>query len=208
MITSEELSGPVRLTTTYALAEGFLIDRLGGLRERYPGIDLELVTDARIISLARREVDIALRLEPPKDRTLVSRHVATISFGLYASPAYRDKIVSGQRASFIGYDRDSDFKFEAAWLTRQFPGGRVAFRADGQMSQAAAARAGYGLALLPRYLVASDRELVQVTHAEPLPSRHVWLVIARGLAEVPKIRAVADYLIEILDRDRQLLANG
>ena len=205
--TSKELNGLVRLTAARVLADSFLIDRLGELHERHPGLDIELIGDARVVSLARREADIALRLGASKDSDLIARRVASVAFGLYASPAYRDKLAAGQPAAFIGYDRDSDFIFEASWLTRQFPTGRFAFRTNSQMSQAAAARASYGLALLPRYLAANDSGLVQVPHVEALPSRDVWLLIRRDLTKVPPIRAVADYLVELFQRERRLLAH-
>src|ERR1700709_1853620 len=73
-----ELSGLVRLTAARVLAEGFIIERLGELHKRYPALDLELISDARVISLARRQADIALRLGSPKDSDLVGRRVAKI----------------------------------------------------------------------------------------------------------------------------------
>jgi DNA-binding transcriptional LysR family regulator len=203
-----ELSGLIRLTAARALAEGFVIDRLAALHERFPTLDLELISDARVISLARREADIALRFGSLKDSELVARRVAKIAFGLYASPAYRDKLDGGQTPALIGYDKDSDFIFEAAWLERQFRGRRFAFRTNSQTSQAAAARAGYGVALLPRYLAAKDPGLVPVLLRERLPERDVWLLIRRDLTKVPRIRAVADYLVEIFQRDRRVLTGG
>ena len=101
------------------------------------------------------------------------------SFGLYASPGYRAKLKGGQEPALIGYDRDSNFIFTSAWLERQFRGDHFVFRATSQMSQAAAARAGYGIAMLPRYLTASDRGLVPVLLDEHLPERDVWLLIRR-----------------------------
>jgi DNA-binding transcriptional LysR family regulator len=202
-----ELNGLVRLTAARALADNFLIDHLGGFHERYPDLDLELIGDNRVVSLARREADIALRLGSPKDSDLLARRLASIAFGLYASPAQRDKPDTASKESFIGYDRDSDFIFEASWLTRQFPDGRFAFRTNSQMSQAAAARAGFGTALLPRYLAANDPGLVPVPFTEPLPKRDVWLLTRRDLAKAPSIRAVSDYLVELFRRERHLLAD-
>jgi DNA-binding transcriptional LysR family regulator len=201
-----ELSGLVRLTAGRVLAENFLIDRLHGLHERYPAIDLELIGDARLMSLARREADIALRFGSPKDSDLVARRVARIAFGLYASPAYRDKLDAGDPPALIGYDEDSDFIAEAAWLARQFGDRRFAFRTNSQAMQGAAARAGYGVALLPRYLAADDPGLVQVSLGERLPERDVWLLIRRDLTKVPRVRAVADYLIAMFRREQRLLA--
>ena len=94
---SAELQGLVRLTAGRTLCDGFLIDRLGPFHQRYPAVDLELIGEARIMSLARREADIALRFGTLKDSDLMARRLATIAFGLYASPAYRDKLKAGSR---------------------------------------------------------------------------------------------------------------
>src|SRR5712671_7427007 len=87
-----ELSGLVRLSVGRVLAERFLIDRLRRFHERYPAIDLEVIGRSRVVSLARREADVALRYGSPKNSELVARRVARIGFGLYASPTYRGKL--------------------------------------------------------------------------------------------------------------------
>jgi DNA-binding transcriptional LysR family regulator len=201
-----ELSGLVRLTVGRVLAERFVIDRLRTFHERYPAIDLEVIGGSRVVSLARREADVALRHASPKDSELVARRVATITFGLYASPAYRDKLKAGDTPEFIGFDEESDFVAEAAWLARRFGDRRFSFRTNSQTTQAAAARAGYGVALLPRYVAADDQGLVQVLPGERLPERDVWLLIRRDLTKVPRVRAVTDHLFDMFRRERRLLA--
>jgi DNA-binding transcriptional LysR family regulator len=202
-----ELSGLVRLAAGRVLAERFLIDRLRAFHERFPAIDLEVIGGSRVVSLAKREADVALRYGSPKDSELVARRVATITFGLYASPTYRDKLNSGQAPAFIGFDQESDFIAEAKWLARRFGDRRFSFRTNSQTTQAAAARAGYGVALLPRYIVAMhEPDLVEVSLGERLPERDVWLLVRRDLKDVPRVRAVTDYLVEVFQRDRRLLA--
>ena len=202
-----ELNGLVRLAAGRVLAERFLIDRLRAFHERFPAIDLEVIGGSRVVSLAKREADVALRYGSPKDSELVARRVATISFGLYASPGYRDKLNAGQPPAFIGFDLESDFIAEAKWLARRFGDQRFSFRTNSQTTQAAAARAGYGVALLPRYLVAThEPDLVEVSMGGRLPDRDVWLLVRRNLKDVPRVRAVTDYLVEVFQRDRRLLA--
>ncbi|MGB8187370.1 MAG: LysR family transcriptional regulator [Pseudolabrys sp.] len=201
-----ELSGLVRLAVGRVLAERFLIDRLRTFRKCYPAIDLELIGGSRFVSLARREADVALRDGLPKNSELVARRVAKITFGLYASPGYRDRLAAGDTPTFIGFDEESDFIAEAVWLERKFRDRRFSFRTNSQTTQAAAARAGYGVALLPHFVAADDRGLVQVSLAERLPERNLWLLIRRDLTKVPRVRAVADYLIDLFRRERQLLA--
>jgi DNA-binding transcriptional LysR family regulator len=201
-----ELSGRVRLAVGRVLAERFLIDRLRTFHERYPAIDLEVIGGSRVVSLAKREADVALRYGSPKDSELVTRRVATISFGLYASRAYRDKLNAGQTPTFIGFDEQSDFVVETAWVARHFGDRRFSFRSNSQTTQAAAARAGYGVALLPRYIVAThEPELVQVSLDERLPDRDVWLLVRRDLKNVPRVKALTDYLVEVFQRERRLL---
>jgi DNA-binding transcriptional LysR family regulator len=200
-----ELSGLVRLSVGRVLAERFLINRLRTFHKRYPAIDLEVIGGSRVVSLARREADVALRYGSPKDSELVARRVARITFGFYASPDYRDRLEAGDAPTFIGFDEESDFIAEAAWLTRRFGERRFSFRTNSQTTQAAAARAGYGVALLPRYVAADEQGLVQVSLGERLPERDVWLLIRRDLTKVPRVRAVTDYLIDLFRRERKLL---
>ena len=201
-----ELNGMVRLTAGRVLAERFLIERLKVFHERYPAIDLEVIGGSRIVSLARREADVALRFGSPKDSELVARRVGKIAFGLYASPAYRARLKAGDAPAFIGFDQESDFIAEAGWLAREFADRRFSVRTASQTTQAAAARAGFGVALLPRYVAAGDQGLVQVSLGKRLPERELWLLIRRDLKNVPRVRAVADYLTEVFHRERRLLA--
>jgi DNA-binding transcriptional LysR family regulator len=203
-----ELSGRVRLAAGRVLAERFLIDRLRAFHERYPAIDLEVIGGSRVVSLAKREADIALRYGSPKDSELVTRRVAKLAFGLYASPDYHDKLKAGEPPVFIGFDENSEFVAEAQWLKRHFGDHRFSFRTSSQTTQAAAARAGYGIALLPKYVVETHEPgLVDVARGETLPERDVWLIIRRDLTKVPRVRAVTDYLVELFQRERRLLAS-
>src|SRR6266576_2807626 len=167
-----ELSGLVRLAAGRVLAERFLIDRLHAFHERYPAIDLEVIGGSRVVSLAKREADIALRYGSPKDSELVARRVARLTFGLYASPDYRDKLKAGEPPVFIGFDENCEFVAEAQWLKRHFGSHRFSFRTSSQTTQAAAARAGYGIALLPKYIVTThEPDLVAVSLGGRLPER-------------------------------------
>lgn len=198
-------SGVVRLTTVRALADHFLIDRLDGFHRRHPDLDLEILIDARVMSLARREADIALRLGRPRDSDLLARRVGRIAFAFYAAPAIRKALVRGQSPYMIGYDDDSDFVAEAKWLDQHFRDRRFAFRSNSQTSQAAAARAGFGVALLPRYLGRADPGLVEVDFAALPPEREIWILVRRDLARVPRVRIVADELAGLFHANQSLL---
>lgn len=200
-----ELNGLVRVTAGRTLAERFIVDRLGQFRERHPQIDLEVISENLVVSLARHEADIALRFGKQKDSALLARHIGTVTLGLYASRDYLDRH-DARAPVLIGYDDKSDFIPEASWLNHTFSGHRFAFRITSQSAQAAAARAGFGIALLPRFIAANDPELVPIPLKVHLPERPVWLMLRRDLRRVPRVQAVADYLIDLFRRERKLLS--
>ena len=194
--------GLVRLTTTRVLADGFLVGRLGDFHRRHPGIDLELPTESREFSLARREADIALRFGAPKDSVLVARKLVTIRHAFFGTQEWRDRVASGERPVLVGFDTDSGSLPEAAWLAQEFPACRVSFRSNGWTAQAIAARAGFGVALLPCWLAGTLSGLVPVPLGREPPVGALWMLIRPDLVPVPRVRAVADYLVSVFDANR------
>ena len=51
-----------------------------------------------------------------------------------------------------------------------------------------------------------EPELVEVTLGGRLPERDVWLLVRGDLKSVPRVKAVTDYLVELFQRERRLLA--
>lgn len=200
-----QLAGVVRLTSTRVLLEGFVVPRLGPLRARFPRIELELVGDTRPLSLARHEADLALRMGSPQRGVIVGRRVATVAYAFYASPAVAAGVHDGATAPRIGFDDSSRACPEAAWLARNYPHEPPAVRANGFMAQQLAARAGMGVALLPRFLGDSDPGL-RVVPADPPPPRAVWLLFRPESRRDPLVRAVADYAVELFAANRELIA--
>lgn len=200
--------GLVRLTTTRVLADRFLVERLGEFHRRHPDIDLELLTESREFSLARREADIALRFGAPKDSTLVARKLATVCTGFYGTPEWRDRVAAGERPDLVGFDADSGAPPEAAWLGREFPDHRVVFRSNGWTAQAMAADAGFGVALLPCWLAAAVSGLVRVPLGREPPAGALWMLIRPDLVKVPRVRAVADHLRTLFEANRSLFTSG
>jgi DNA-binding transcriptional LysR family regulator len=206
--TSTTIHGPVRITVGPSLGEVFLIDRLDGLRRRYPMIDVELLGDVRLLSLARREADIALRFGAPENSELLARRVGTIAFSLYVATHLRGEPDLHARLPFIGFGKDGASIAEAEWLEHNFPKRRFAFRCNSQVAQAAAARAGFGIALLPHYLGADDPGLAEIACDTPLLERELWILIRRDATRIPRVRAVVDYLTEVFRRERHRLAGS
>jgi DNA-binding transcriptional LysR family regulator len=195
------VSGLVRITVARVFADGFLAERLGSLTKCHPGLELEIVATSRNLGLARREAEIALRLARPVAGDLVARRVATLDYGFYTSPDYKQRIDCGAAPAFIAFDDASDHVPETQWAQRFFTGRHVALRANSQCAQATAARGGTGVALLPGLLARSLGGLERVEFDATPPNRELWLLMRPDVARLARVRVVADHLVELFGSD-------
>lgn len=84
-----EPSGKLRVSMPGDFAVGVLGRLLADFVIRYPAISLEVDLSPRRVDLVGEGFDLAIRMgELADDATLAARHLADLSQGLYASPAY------------------------------------------------------------------------------------------------------------------------
>ena len=77
------LAGRLRITSSETLAYRLLTRHLADFRKSHPGISLELIVDNRLLSLSRREADVALRPTRPDQDDLFGRKLADIAWTVY-----------------------------------------------------------------------------------------------------------------------------
>jgi len=203
------LTGSVRLTTTMHLSAYLLVPALPALRARHPGLVLEIAADQRNFDLTRREADLALRMGRPQDPGLVTRKLSGIQFRFYASKA----LVGARRTvdlvedPFVGYEESLVRTPQERWLAKVAPGRRVVFRCNSTASLAAAARAGVGVALLPCFVAEAEPGLVVLDGPAP-PDHELWLLVHGELRRSPPVRAVIEWVDELVAKARTALVPG
>jgi len=202
------VAGVVRLTTPEAFA-GFVIKRLVELRERCPEVVVEVLSDNRVLDLARGEADLALRFAPTAQNDLVARKLSDVNGAIYASPGYvarRGAAVDSLAGhEVVGYDDSLANVPGARWLARHGDGATVVVRGNSLLSVSSAAAEGLGLAVLPCWLAEPDPRLQRLS-ATNVTSGSVYLVAHPEVAKIARVRTVMDFLIDVVQRDRALLA--
>ena len=196
--------GCVRITTAESLARAFLAPRLVGFRRRHPGIELSVKTDNRVLSLTRREADLALRHWRPTQPGLVARKIARVSFALYASPAYVAEGRSEADDVFLGFEDELATMPDAEWLSER-RASRYAMRTNSRAVLESAAAGGLGIAILPCYLGDARADLTRVGGSEPLLVRDLWLVVHAELRTQARVRAVVDFVVDEAHKARDVL---
>lgn len=206
------LSGRLRVTSSETLAHSRLTAHLAAFRQAHPGIVVELVIDNRVLSLSRREADVALRPIRPKEGDLWGRRLAGVAWTFFGSPAYleaRGGPITGLARldghALIGWEETASGIQAADWLDRARPSPGFAYRTNSLVNQAVAAKAGIGLALLPCYLGDGEPGLVRALH-EPLPelAGELWIVTHSDLKGTARVRAFFDIVGDGLARQRDL----
>jgi DNA-binding transcriptional LysR family regulator len=206
--TDDAPRGMVRVNAPPALSQGFLVSRLAGLPTQYPGLDIDLAADLRVVSLERHETDIAVRLGRPRDGDVLARPLVTLGYGFYGTPKVCRRVEAGADPVFVGFDEVNSHLPEAVWLARHFPRARVAFRAGSQFAQATAAKADAGLALLPHFIGRMEKRLSPCRLTPVPPTREVWLLTRRQDRTHQPIRTVVDVLTEMFRDERALFESS
>ncbi|MCB1888446.1 MAG: LysR family transcriptional regulator [Rhodocyclaceae bacterium] len=197
-----QLRGITRITAVDSMVSHYLAPLVAEARTRFPTLVLEIVAGNHNLDLGRREADIAIRLARPSRGDLVIRRLGEMAFGVYGArdrhggpaawpfdPAYR----------WLAYERDMMDLPEMRWLGERIDAERIVFRSNALDALIEVAVAGTGLVLLP-CILGDARPALQRLPAT-VPGREMWMAMARELRDVPRVRAVCDWLVARFQAD-------
>jgi len=205
------LSGTVRIGAPDGFGVGYLAPRLGALAEKHPGLRLELVPVPRTFSLSRREADIAVTLELPREGRLKARKLVDYTLGLYASAAYLANRPAPATAEelgqhrLVGYVDDLIFSPALDYTTEVLKGWTSDLSVSSALGQFEAVRAGAGIGILHSFMARRDTTLHRVL-PEIVLQRAYWLVVHEDLRALRRVAVVADYLAGIVAADRAIFS--
>lgn len=203
---SNALSGKVTISATDLLAAGHMPELLAPLREKAPGIMLNVVPSNDLSDLMRREADIAIRHVQPEQPELIAKRIGDFTANLYAATDLLDRL--GRPASLsaiadlpmVGV-ADPDRLLEplnqiGVPITEE---NFVASSASGVVTWEMV-KAGFGVSMLPCFLCDREPGIERVFPSLPSANFPVWLVTHRELRTSPRIRMVFDVLTEGLSQ--------
>jgi DNA-binding transcriptional LysR family regulator len=205
-VTERDLDGVVRIATTELFACSFLVGALQHVREKHPGIRVELVLSNTETDLLRRDADIAVRFGPeasrPNPETLVARRLGDEPFLLYGTDAYlRRRGVPADPNDLSQHEvvAYSGRHPATEWCAKAFRGSTVAISAPSMQVAGAAMSAGLGLGVFPKR---AARLFPLLRSLSPVVARGTgWLIVHPDLRHVPRIRVVVDLLVAVYRSD-------
>ncbi|HEY2179939.1 MAG TPA: LysR family transcriptional regulator [Caulobacteraceae bacterium] len=198
--------GAVRISASEIIGVELLPPILAGLRRRYPELVVELVVSNAIEDLLQRDADIAVRNVEPAQDALVARRLPPVELGLHARADYLERrgtprtVADLAHHDVIGFDRESP---AIRALLRDYPAfGRDTFalRADSDLAQLAAIRAGFGIGLCQASIAGREGALTRVLAGPVSIEMGVWVVMHEDRRRSARCRAVFEALVQGLTR--------
>jgi DNA-binding transcriptional LysR family regulator len=166
---------------------------------RHPKVSVELLTDARLYSLPRREADIVFRIAPFNEPEVIARKLIHIPYALYGTEGF-DAMALGDGDGVAVITMDTAFAEmpDALWLKRVLPASRPAFRSNSREVQARLCAQGAGLAVLPRPLGEATPGIAPIDLGEDPPGRDTFVGYHRDLRRLRRLREFLGVAIERL----------
>jgi DNA-binding transcriptional LysR family regulator len=192
----QHLEGMLRVSSSDWFGVHMLTPVLSEFTRLHPHVELELLTDARLYSLRRREADLVFRIQPIDEPEVVSRRLLTIEYGAYLKRGLRrPRVGDGSGTPVITMNTAFEAMPDALWLKRVLPNATVAARSNNRDVQGRLCAEGAGLAVLPRplgdRLVGVDR----INLGEVPPCRDTFVGYHRDLKRLARLRALLDLVI-------------
>jgi DNA-binding transcriptional LysR family regulator len=196
--------GLLRVTTL--INATFLGPIMSDYMQRYPEVQVELLSTSRRVDLVEERYDLGIRAGALPDSSLIARSLGSVRWFLVATPAYLKK--RGRPRSPEDLKKHDCLFFGSGSNTMTL---RLAKGDDEpvQLSVSArlmvsdneillsATRAGLGIGLLPAFLGLADLRMHKLEHVLPawsLPATPVHVVYPGARHISPKVKSFVDFL--------------
>lgn len=194
-----QLEGLLRVSSSDWFGLHVLAPIFARFQEKHPRVCIELITESRLLNLARREADLVFRIRPFEDGDVVQRRLTSIQYALYgASYLERPSLGNGDGTPLITMDAAFGTMPDVRWLQRVLPKAHVAMRSNNREVQTAMCVAGRGWAVLPTYLGDRAPGLVRVDLGESPPERDVWVGFHQDLRRLVRLRRLVEFTVEAM----------
>lgn len=194
----------VRLTAPLWFCSEVLMPRFDALIAAAPWLDLDITAGSRMLNLAQREAEIALRNTRPRTGDFVVRKVGELGSALYATSRYltdRPSVTCRLDLTdhrFAAYTSAISYVPGFRWLEEMADQVVIGVRADDAHALCAAVKSGTCVAVLPCFLGDREPSLQRILGERHLET--IWLVAPSDLARSRPARAVARFVAQAFSK--------
>lgn len=209
-----EPSGTIVVTAPVRFGEMHVAPAVAGFLERYPNTRVDLLLLDRVVDLLEEGVDIAIRIAPMADSSLIARQIGSIRKVVCASPmllqrlgepAHPQELANHPCVQFTGVSPNARWEFAGGngHLTVQV-NSRITCNQVGASLEACLAGVGFGRFLCYQVmpLVRAGRLVMVLRDFEPARTP-LSVVFPHNRLVSSRVRAMVDWMVESLGRSMQ-----
>jgi len=196
---SGALAGRVRAAMPPEYGSHWLAPKLATFRAMHPQIELQILVGTRQRDLSRGEAELAIQPPRPTQTGMVAVRLGRVAVGLYASRSLiADKRLRIRKLAdmrdllLLAYTSPFQVLQEAKWFQPILASAAIGLESNSTHALLAAARAGAGVAVLPRFVAREHDDLVAVS--DDVAAHDLLLITHPEVRRDPKVRATADFL--------------
>ena len=203
-------AGEVRVATSDVLLLELLMPMFAAFQGACPEVRLDLVCGNQAANLSRRDADVAVRASAAPPESLVGRKVARIAWAAYRPAgsemaAVPEAELAGLAVRWVGFGDTLAGLAAAGALRLWAPPDKVVARFDTVGGVAGAVAVGLGCGLLPCFVGDGRPGLVRLTGPIEALATDLWLLTHDDLRQVPRVRALLDFLAERMAQVRDVI---
>jgi DNA-binding transcriptional LysR family regulator len=205
-----QVRGTVRVTASVAYGQTVLVPLMPALHAAHPSLEVDLLLSDAVFDLVSQRIDVALRLGPAMDSSLVGMRLRPVRFRVCASPAYLQQHGSPRRPADLAQCDCLRFPlpgYRTQWSFRDPQGTTESVAVGGWLVMSTAlalhrgALDGLGPALLGDWLI--DADLAAGRLVDLFPDHEVtatnfdsavWLLYASREHVPRRVRAFVDFM--------------
>lgn len=209
-VSTAEISGQLRIQVPVAFGEYCLAPLLAEFAGLHPRVSLDIRFEDRQVDMVREAYDLAVWTSNVPDSVLITRKLARVRWTVLASPAYLDAQGRPETPSDLAdhaavlYLHDTGrwrFRRTGDWEAVRL---ETRIRADNGQMLLAAAKAGLGVVLVPRFMVENalaDGDLEAVLPDWTHEGADLQLFLPAARSGIARVRALVNFLTERIDRE-------
>jgi len=195
-----ELTGRVRITTTDSVLRGLVLPALPTLARKHPRLQFEVTATNELLSLTRRDADIALRATARPPEHLVGRQLGTIRFVVCASrtlPAARRR-KDLDALPWVAPDDAMPEHPTVRWRRKHHPRIAAALLVDGIVGVVDAIRSGLGIGIVPLFMLREESGLIALSKPLEGCESQLWLLAHPESRHLRRIATTFQHLASTL----------
>jgi DNA-binding transcriptional LysR family regulator len=203
--------GVVRISLPEGFGGWVMPRDIASFAAAHPRLTIDLVANSGLLSLSKREADLAVTLSRPKAGPVIARRLTDYSLRLYASAQYLSNAGTPRQAGelttghrLIGYIPDLLFDPALNYFDELHPGLAATLRSSSINAQHHLIAAHAGIGILPCFIGDADDRIVPV-----LPERRIvrtfWLVMHKDTHQLARIKAAKDWILATVHKHRSAL---